>query len=111
MNRPVLTRREFLQSMVAATLAFPEDAQRWQGVVTFLAGEQAAGTFPGAALIASKQGKVLFERCLGTYCSLTRRDAPLDRAVLHPFFSFSKLVSATVVVMAHQAGRIEYDVP
>lgn len=97
--------------MALATLTLPGETDLWKDVTAFLESEQAAGTFPGAALIASKKGKVAFRRFAGTYVSLARRDAPLTEAVLHPFYSFSKLVSATVVVMAHQEGLMSYDAP
>lgn len=108
----MLTRRGLLQGVTAAGLALPAAADdRWADVIAFLEAEHTAGTFPGASVIASREGKVRFERQLGTYCGLKRRDAPLSGAVIHPFFSFSKLVSATVVVMAHQDGLLEYDRP
>src|SRR5579871_6193802 len=105
------TRRELLQMMAGMTLAPGAGEDRWADLITFIEGERAAGTFPGAALIASKQGKIAFERCWGSYCGLTGRELPLRTDVLHLFYSYSKLVSATVVVMAHQDGRIDYDVP
>lgn len=98
-------------SMACAALA-PEVAPgRWDDLAGFIEGELAAGTVPGAALIASRNGKVAFERCWGTYCGVRSRAEPLTKAVRHPFFSYSKLVSATVVVMAHQDGLVDYDEP
>ena len=111
MERLGLTRRELLQGMAAVTLAPPGDGDRWGDITRFLDDEHAAGTFPGASLIASKRGKVRFKRQVGTYCGLARRDAPLTGDVIHPFFSYSKLVSATVVVMAQADGLVEYDRP
>src|SRR4051812_24481160 len=107
-----MTRRGLLQGMLAAGFALPAAAGgRWTDVLAFLGGEQSAGTFPGASLIASRQGQVRFERQLGTYCGLKQRDAPVGPAVIHPLFSFSKLVSATVVAMAQQEGLLDYDRP
>ena len=80
-------------------------------VVKFLDAELKAGTFPGAALVATRHGKTFIERYWGTYCNQQRRANPYDASVVNMFFSFSKLVSATVVVMAHQDGLIDYDVP
>jgi CubicO group peptidase (beta-lactamase class C family) len=111
MHDLILTRRELLQSMMATALTLAPTEDRWREVTTFLEGESAAGTFPGASLIASKNGKVLVAQQYGTYCSLTRRDAPLTAKVIHPLFSYSKLVSATVIVMAHQDGLVQYDTP
>lgn len=107
-----MTRRGLLQGMMAASLALPAAAEdRWADVIAFLEGEQTAGTFPGASLIAARQGQVRFERQFGTYCGLKQRNAPLSAAVVHPLFSFSKLVSATVVAMARQQGLLDYDRP
>src|SRR6476646_7549630 len=99
----MLNRRELLQTAAAAAVA-PTVADPWADVVAFLEAEGGAGTFPGASLIASKGGKVRFERQMGTCCRLKGRGAPLGPETVHPLFSFSKLVSATVVVMAHQDG-------
>jgi len=77
----------------------------------FLKQQIRTGVVPGAALIATKHGKVSIEKCLGTYCGLTGKTLPLTRDVRHPFYSYSKFVSATVVVMAHQDGLIDYDTP
>lgn len=83
----------------------------WKDTLAFLDEQQATGTFPGAVLVATQHGKQKFERCQGTYCSLTRRDAPLNAGVLHPLYSFSKLVSATVVLMAVGDGIVQLDEP
>lgn len=107
-----ITRREFLKLMAGATFAVaapPPD--RWREVVSFLEAERAEGTIPGAALIASRGGRVLFEHALGSYYSLRDREAPLGLAAIHPLYSYSKLISATVVAMARQEGRIDYDAP
>jgi CubicO group peptidase (beta-lactamase class C family) len=104
------TRREFLAGMAVAPMALA-GADPWQNLVAFVDGEVAAGTFPGAAVIASRGGRVRFQKQCGTYCALTRRAAPVTADVIHPLFSYSKLVSATVVVMAHADGLVDYDVP
>lgn len=105
------SRRELLQS-AALTLVWPKGTMMdWADVTAFLEKERQVGTMPGAALIASKKGKVVFKQGMGTYCSLARKDDPLQMNVRHPLYSFSKLVSATVVAMAHQDGLIDYDAP
>jgi len=111
MNETLLTRRELLQRVAAAAFVAEPGGDRWRELNAFLEAEHAAGTFPGASLIASRGGKVRLERQLGTYCSLERRDAPLTEKVLHPLYSYSKLVSATVVAMACDGGLVEYDAP
>ena len=106
-----LNRRQLLQNVPLAALAAKDSRDRWRDLTSFIEGERAAGVIPGASVIASKRGKKALEWQTGTYCSLTRRDTPLDAPVIHPFFSYSKLVAATVVVMAHQDGLVDYDAP
>ena len=77
----------------------------------FIERELAAGTFPGASLLVARNGDQLFERHWGTYCSTTQRDNPLDAGVHHMLYSFSKGVSATAIVLAHQRRLIDYDAP
>jgi CubicO group peptidase (beta-lactamase class C family) len=78
-------------------------------MATFLQGEVAAGTIPGAFVAAMRHGKVFLEQHYGVYCSRTQRDAPYDGAAIHPFHSISKMVSATAVMMAAQDGLIKID--
>lgn len=84
---------------------------RWSETEEFIAAELREGTFPGASLIVSRKDRIVFQKQWGTYCRLTDRAAPLDRAVLHPLYSFSKLISATVIMMIVQDGRMELDRP
>lgn len=79
--------------------------------IEFIEAELAAGAFPGAALRVVRKGETLLDRCWGTYCSPTRRDNPLDAGVVHPLYSFSKGLSATVIVLAHQRKLLDYDAP
>lgn len=79
--------------------------------IAFIEAELAAGAFPGAALLVVRKGENLLERHWGTYCSPTRRDNPLDAAVHHPLYSFSKGISATAIVLAHQRKLLDYDAP
>jgi len=71
----------------------------------------AEGRFPGVALVCTRYGKLFYESYLGTWCSTTRRDNPLDARPWHMLYSFSKVVSATVIARLHQEGRLDYDVP
>ncbi|MCC6442322.1 MAG: beta-lactamase family protein [Armatimonadetes bacterium] len=84
---------------------------RWRDVSAFLDEEQAAGVFPGSALIVSRKGRILFERYAGTCCRWKQPEAPLTADVSHPLYSFSKLIGATVVAMARQDGLLDYDMP
>jgi CubicO group peptidase (beta-lactamase class C family) len=98
---------------VVATSAMPGSAmaEDAKDPAAFMLSQIAAGTAPGAALIASRAGKVLVQAYRGTYCSLHNRMEALTPEVLHPVYSYSKLVSATVAVIAHQEGRVDYDAP
>lgn len=80
-------------------------------VVAYIESELAKGTFPGASLIVDHHGMVVFQQNWGTYCSPTRRDTPVDNNVSHMLYSVSKGISATVIVIAHQQGLIDYDAP
>lgn len=61
--------------------------------------------------MASRRGVVKFQQTHGTYCSLEARQTPLTPETLHPLYSFSKLITGTVVGMTIQAGRLGYDDP
>jgi len=78
---------------------------------TYLQSQIDAGVIPGAFVAAMRNGKVFLEEHFGVFCDRTRRDAPYDGAAIHPFHSFSKMVSATAVVMAWQDGLIDIDTP
>ena len=87
------------------------DSVALQRVTAFIEAELAACTFPGAALVATRHGRTFIERYWGTYCGLERPGLPYDGSVVNMLFSFSKGISATVIVMARQEGLIDYDVP
>lgn len=109
------SRREMLAVALGAATGGamrPVDAaDRWDALREFMDAEKAAGTFPGAAVIAFHDGKIRFERQIGTYCGLRGRELALDGRVLHPLYSFSKVVSATVIAMVVAEGLLEWDKP
>ena len=86
-------------------------AERVVKAVEFIDAEIEAGAIPGAALVATRRGRKFVEHYAGTYRSPDGTDQPFHRMVSSPLFSFSKGISATVVVMAHQDGLVDYDVP
>lgn len=86
-------------------------SHRFRKLAGFIERELAAGSFPGAGVMVARHGERLFERYWGTYCSYTQRANPLDASVSHMLYSFSKGVSATVIVLAHQKKLIDYDAP
>ena len=87
------------------------DATRLAALTNFLRDEHEKGAFPGALVMAIRDGKTFLSQCWGTYCSVDRADNPLDTSVHHMMYSFSKVITATVAVTAHQDGLIDYDVP
>jgi CubicO group peptidase (beta-lactamase class C family) len=131
-----LNRRKFLQSAtLGAGLAFcmrseaadapvarealmpatPEDvgvsSPRLQEALDFLTKEYETKTFPGAALVATRGGRKFVEKYWGTYASPEKEGVPFDGSVQCVLYSFSKAITATVAVMTHQDGLIDYDAP
>ena len=82
-----------------------------QEAVDFVSQECDAKTFPGAALVATRGGHKFLEKYWGTCAGPERAGMPYDGTVYNMMFSFSKAITATVVVMAHQDGLIDYDTP
>lgn len=80
-------------------------------VIDFIEEEIAAKSFPGAALLVAQNGKQILEYYCGTYCNGELNDIPLDGGVSHMFYSFSKGITATAIVLAHQINLIDYDAP
>ncbi len=87
------------------------DPAKLQKALEFIEAEVNAGSVPGAALAATRNGKTFVEHYYGIYHDLDGTDKPFNPNVASPLFSFSKGISATVAVMAHQDGLIDYDVP
>ncbi len=63
---------------------------------------------PGAALMFSRYGASKFAKVVGTCCQIGNRQAKLTLDTIHPLYSFSKLITGTVVAMAVTHGRLEY---
>lgn len=87
------------------------DPEKLRRAVEFIDTEVKARSIPGAALVATRRGKKFVEHYCGVYRELDGVDQPFNPAVANPVFSFSKGISATVTVMAHQDGLIDYDAP
>jgi len=87
------------------------DRAALEKAAAFVESECRAKRFPGAALVVTHHAKVCLERYVGTYCNGKERALPFDGSVRNLLCSFSKPVSATVVAMAHQDGKLDYDVP
>jgi CubicO group peptidase (beta-lactamase class C family) len=136
MGSPKLGRREFIRRTAAigvasATVArhggakesaMPQtptvdpaevgvDAELIARATTFVASEIESGSVPGAALVATRGGRCFLRGCWGSYCDGLRRDAPYGLGVVNLLYSFSKVISATVVIMVWQDGLVGLDVP
>ena len=87
------------------------DPKQLERATSFVASEVESGTVPGAALVASRAGKCFLQGYWGTYCDGFRSDAPYGADAVNLLYSFSKVVSATVVIMAYQDGLLDLDEP
>ena len=87
------------------------DTKKLARAVAFIEAEIAAGTIPGAALVATRKGRKFVEHFSGTYRDASGEDKPFHPGVASPLFSFSKGLGATVAVMVKQDGLIDFDVP
>ncbi len=92
-----------------ATLGF--DPEALEAAPRFVEEELRGGRFPGAGLVVTRHGRTVLERAWGSYCSSIHREIPYHTGVVNMLYSFSKVVSATVVVMAQQDGLVSYDEP
>ncbi len=109
MMKPAMNRRTFL-SLAAALPAAVENVALAASTspADYLEEIVRDGIVPGAALVASRRGKIKLLKVVGTYCRVDRRDAPLTLATMHPLYSFSKLITGTVVAMAVTDGKLNY---
>ena len=80
-------------------------------LVDYIESEREAGTFPGAGILALRHGRLFLEHFSGTYEGGDNVAHPFHGGVRVPLYSFSKAISATIVVMARQKGLLDYDVP
>jgi CubicO group peptidase (beta-lactamase class C family) len=104
-----MNRREFLILTAALPTAMRSLAStNPEGTTAFLESIVKEGTAPGAALVASRSGSVRLKKAFGTCCKLNDHQAPLTLDTLHPLYSFSKLITGTVVAITKQEGRLDY---
>src|SRR5512147_581267 len=104
-----MNRREFLiltatlpaamQTAVLAATGRPAD---------YLAELVQDGIVPGAAIMASRREAVKLKQAAGTCCRIDVREARLTLDTMHPLYSFSKLITGTVVAIAKTEGRLDY---
>lgn len=87
------------------------NSSKLAAVTRFIEAELAGGTFPGAALVCTRHGRVFLERYWGTYCSRTRADEPLIGGETHMCYSFSKGIAASAFAIAVSEGLLDYDRP
>ena len=114
---PSITRREFLAraSLTLPALVLTHNAwgsdRAFEEVQAFVMRNIDEKVVPGAALIVSRGTEVVYEKAWGTYCSRTEKEAPLDASVVHTFFSYSKIIGATVLATLVQEGKLSWDTP
>jgi CubicO group peptidase (beta-lactamase class C family) len=89
-----------MQTAVLAATGRPAD---------YLAELVVDGIVPGAAIVASHRGAVKLQQAAGTCCRLDNREARLTLGTLHPLYSFSKLITGTVVAITKTEGRLDYE--
>ncbi len=77
----------------------------------FVAAELAKFKLPGAGLMVSRGGKIVHERYWGTCYTRDRADASFDGSFMNMFYSFSKMITGTVICMMVQDGLLDYDAP
>ena len=104
----VLPRRPVFGHSTEATKATPDNTGL-ESVVEFLESEREAGSFPGAAVLVSQRGETILEHYTGTYHNLLGEDKPYQPDVRSLLYSYSKGISATVVMTAHQEKLIDID--
>ncbi len=104
------TRRELIIGMAAASAGLGASDQG-SALYAFMEAGIREGVYPGCAVVASRRGRVAIERYLGTCMTLKGRDTKLTPRTMHALYSYSKFVSATVIVMLAERGVIEYDTP
>jgi CubicO group peptidase (beta-lactamase class C family) len=126
---PLLTRRQALHSLAACGLlagavkpavAFASQSTsgkaadrdgKFARALQLIDEEFQAGTFPGALLAVSRHGSPALEKQWGTYLSRQEPDVPCDGQMVNMLYSVSKLVASTVIVMARQMGKFDFDTP
>ncbi len=105
-----MKRREFLVLAMALPTALETVAWAAPGRPTdCLAQLVQEGIAPGAVLVVSRRGSVKLKKAVGSCCRLDNRAARLTLATTLPLYSFSKLITGTVVAIAKSEGRLDYN--
>ena len=106
---PNMKRREFL--ILAATLPAALQSAAFAATrrpTDYLDELVKDGIAPGAALVASCRGSVKMKKAVGTCCQIGNRAAQLSLDTAHPLYSFSKLITGTMVALSVTEGRLAY---
>lgn len=121
---PILARRPFLWHCLGLLAPFhgiaagqerKEPPFQSQGnpkpgkIIDFLEKELKDGSFPGAGLVVSKNGKQVFQHFLGKYLDNQGKEHSYRPSVTSTFYSFSKGISATVAMVAQDKGQLSLD--
>lgn len=108
-NMRQLRRREFVVMAMVLPAAFETVA--WAATAPtsdYLEELVGDGIAPGAVLVASRRGSVKLKKAVGTCCRMDNHEARLTLNTILPLYSFSKLVTGTVVAIAKTEGRLDY---
>jgi CubicO group peptidase (beta-lactamase class C family) len=110
MNKLSISRRKFLFLASALPVAMHNTTLRGANPthLDYLEKLVKEGVVPGVALVASRDGKIIIQQALGTYCRIDDRAATIAMDTIHPLYSFSKIITGTVVAMAVTEGRLAY---
>lgn len=77
----------------------------------FIAAELAKFTLPGAGLMVARGGRIVHEQYWGSCYTRDRADVLYDGSFRNMFYSFSKMITGTVICMLVQEGLLDYDAP
>lgn len=106
------TRRGFLAAAAAGMAAgawASAAAAKGLSAAEYVEERYAAGDFGGAQLVIAEKGNVLHSQSWGSCANMDQKKIPFDGNVAFPFFSFSKIVFATIMAMAVERGLLSYD--
>lgn len=107
-----MNRRQFVVSAAALPVLLQGTRAAESGpTVSLLDSLVRDGLVPGAAVLAARQGQTRLDHVVGTHCRVGERQAPLTAATVHPLYSFSKLITGTMVGLAKQEGKLDYGDP
>ncbi|MGQ0637722.1 MAG: serine hydrolase domain-containing protein [Planctomycetaceae bacterium] len=95
-----------------ATARSAADGARFDEVTGFIESQVQGREVPGTGLAVVQNGRMLYEQYWGSYFFREgRSQEPFNGSVIVPCYSFSKLITATVIAILRQDGLLDYDAP